>query len=45
MVNGTETHCVKEQAATSATLSAYWQAIDRGEWRYLVDPEATLGLS
>jgi hypothetical protein len=46
MVNGTEiAHCVKEQAATSATLSAYWQAIDRGEWRDLVDPAATLGLS
>ena len=45
MVNGTEiAHCVDESKAASATLSRYWQAIDRGEWRDLVDPAATLGL-
>ena len=45
MINGTEiAHCVDETKAESATLSGYWQAMDRGEWRDLVDPAATLGL-
>jgi hypothetical protein len=43
MVNGTEiAHCVDEKAAINASFPRYWQELDRGIWRDMIDSSAHL---